>query len=103
MFHVGFLKHPQHANLAIRIVNEQIEKLISSCFELMLEDKKKSIQTCLSKGNAFIIFGFNIKAKQYKVIACILFSADKHGIWVNWLVVSKLPYDKLTYGSSATN
>ena len=81
----------------------EIEKLISNCFELMLEDKRKSIQICLNKGSAFIIFGFNIKAKQYKVIACILFLADKHGIWVNWLGVSKLPYDKLTYGSSPTN
>src|SRR5687768_16016902 len=105
-FIVMFLEG-QGTNKSTLVLKDGICQLLSSCFECLGSDEKESIEACLAQGNAFVICNFpnpvGTKAAKLKFIGSILFSADKNGIWVNWLAITSKNYSTEAYGKGATN
>src|SRR5688572_11334351 len=105
-FIVMFLEG-QATNKFNLVLKEGIRQLLSSCFELLGLDEKESIEAYLNLGNAFVICAFpnpvGTKAAKLEFIETILFSADKNGIWVDWLAITNKNFSTEAYGKGATN
>src|SRR5687768_1159207 len=104
-FIVMFIEGPQNKSNAL--VKDGIRQLIFRCFERLGPDEKESIETCFTQGNAFVIGAFpngvGTKGAKLEIIGTVLFSANKHGIWVNWLAISNKIFSTDAYGKGATN
>ena len=80
-----------------------ITELNKSNFHNLTPDELASINSCFVSGSAFILMAFSADGKKAHCVGTILFLSDAHGIWVNWLVISKGTYDQQTFGKSASN
>lgn len=80
---------------------QSIFQLIKSQFSSFRKDKEESLYESLKHGHAFIIYGFHQTADSRHAVACILFSADVNGIYVNWLVVSDGTFNVPKFGTNA--
>ena len=101
-FHVAYVKINKNKKAASKLFDE-IKHLITSSFVHMTQEETNSINTCLNCGRAFVIFAFSANTKKMVVVATVLFSADEHGIWINWLAVSKDHHDPKFYGGKELN
>ena len=54
-------------------------------------------------GQAFFIYGFHHNGQARHVVACVLFSADEEGIYVNWIAVSREQFSAHCFGSTSNN
>ena len=45
----------------------------------------------------------NANGTACTIIGVVLFSANEHGIWVNWLTVADKTFDRKHFGKKATN
>ena len=59
----------------------------------------ESIKESVCKGNTYFIFVTDKKSgKGFHLVGCVLFSANKSGIWINWLAINRKHYLKLSFG-----
>ena len=103
MFHVAYLK-PLLRKTAIGNCAKQFQventELVKSSFKAFDQDEIKGVKNSLQAGNAFVLFALNSNGTQRLVFGVILFSSNKHGIWINWLAVSDQHFDTSTYGKN---
>ncbi|HEY9302047.1 MAG TPA: GNAT family N-acetyltransferase, partial [Phormidium sp.] len=81
---------------------DDVTQSVKSVFHSFSDDELQSLENCYKSGNAFVLFTLNAGGTARTIIGVVLFSADEHGIWVNWLTVADKSFDRKTYGRKAT-
>ena len=102
-FQVGFHKSTEKMKGDFLRLESQVEKFFRDIFEQITDDEAKSIHFSTEKGGTFFIFAFASHPTTRHLIAVITFSANKNGIWINWLGTSAEKYIRQRYGAKATN
>src|SRR5688500_9802131 len=55
-------------------------------------------------GYTYFIFGTEMNNScSFHIVGCVMYSADQHGIYVNWMAISQDKYDNIRYGSMSPN
>ena len=106
MVHVLYLK-PKSLLLSqshpiLDEIHKDIHQMLKESFDSFSDDEKFSVDMSLTNGNAFVIYSLNAAGNSKIPIGVVLFSADKDGIWINWLAIANQIFDKERFGKSAS-
>ena len=67
------------------------------------QDKITSIKDSLKRGQGFLIFCFHSNGKTKHIVGCVLFLANRDGIYVNWLAINRGTFSTLRFGAKGSN
>jgi hypothetical protein len=107
-FHVGFIDGSMASKLPeTKELQQARDKLVSLIqrfykrqFDSLKDDEYTSMKDNIHRGCTYFVYGTDPQGgSNFHILSCILFSADKSGIWINWFAVTSQKYVSIMFGN----